>query len=300
MKTKDSASKDFCQLHESGMPAGSSRSIGGGFMTARNALAGGLVRLGVTPNQLTIAGFFANCGAAVCFVMGAAHHSPLESPVAGLSQSYWPLWAAACLILAGACDILDGAVARQGGRGSRFGGVLDSITDRLSDIAIYLGITIHFAAVGNITYVTLAVIAMCNGLLISYVKARAEDYIESCAVGFWQRGERCAAVVFAGLSCHLPVLLWQQAISSFFTFLLRFRYARAAILAREAGCKPPPMIPGHRWVNRLRPWRYPRGTIPYDFTVGFNIACLIALPWVHPFFYGAADPLGNWLARLHM
>jgi len=298
MNEPDSQESDFLELRASGMGAGSSKSIGGGFVFARDLIARGLIRAGITPNHMTVAGFFANCAAAVCFVIGAGHHSPAETSVGGLAQSYWPLLAAAWLFVADACDMLDGAVARLGNLGTEFGGVLDSVVDRLSEMVLHLGMVVHFAAAGNVTYATLAVAALCNGLLISYTKTRAEDCIENCGVGFWQRGERGAAMLLAAATCHVPIMLWQQAVSPFFTFLRRVRYARAAIRAKQAGRDAPPVIPDRRWVSLLRPWRYPRGTIPYDVTVLFNIAFFVVLPWIHPMFHGAADPLGDWLSTI--
>ena len=297
MNTTAPAGNDFHQLRESGMRAGSSKSIGTGFVVARNALARGLIRLGVRPNHLSVAGFVANCAAAACLVIGAGCHAPWESGATGVAPSYWPLLAAACLFAAGACDMLDGAVARLGNLSTEFGGVLDSVLDRLSEIVVYLGVAVHFAVSGNVTYVALAIVALGNGLMISYVKARAEDCIADCSVGFWQRGERSAAILLACIFAHVPVLLWQQAVLPFFTFLLRVRYARAAIRAKQVGQRLPASLPGRNLAGLLRPWRHPRGTIPYDLTVGFNIACLLALPWIHPVFYGAADPLGIWLAE---
>ena len=279
------------------MFAGVSKAIGLGFMATRNAIARGLIRIGATPNHVTVAGFFANCGAAACFVMGAGHHAPWETPVPGVIQSTWPLWGVAWLFVAGACDMIDGAVARIGNMHTAFGGLLDSTLDRCSDIVVYAGMAIHFAVAGNVTYLTLAVLAMCNGMLISYVKARAEEYIDDCSLGFWKRGERCAAVFLASISAHLPIMLWQQALSPLFTWLLRLRYARAVIRAKEVGREPPPIFPSGTAARWLRPWRCPRGTLPYDLTVGFNIAFFTVMPWIHPMFYGSADPLGDWLAR---
>ena len=280
------------------MQAGSSRTIGGGFVAGRNAIARRLIAVGVTPNHVTIAGLFANGIAAVGLVAGAGHHASWEAAVPGVSQSYWPLWVCVWLFIAGACDMIDGAVARLGNLGTPFGGVLDSVVDRMSDMVLYGGLITHFALVGNITYVVLSCVALCNGLLISYAKARAEEVIDDCGVGFWQRGERSAAIFLAAMTGHLPIMLWQQAISPFFTFVRRVRHARAVLRARETGAEPPATLPSPGALSMLRPWRYPRGTIPYDVAVGLNIAFFVVLPWVHPMFYGAADPLGDWLTSL--
>jgi hypothetical protein len=140
--------------------------------------------------------------------------------------------------------------------------------------------------------------ALCNGVLVSYVKARAEDHIDECGVGFWQRGERCAAMFLASLASHIPIMLWQLATVPFLTFVLRVRFARAAIRAKEGGREPPPVIPPRNGLNRLKLWRYPRGTIPYDIAVGLCVLFFVVLPWIHPVFYGADDPLGTLLARI--
>ena len=298
MSTTAPEGRDFRLLRQSGLAQGTSKSIGMGFVRARNRIARGLIRIGVTPNHVTLAGLFFNCGAAACFVMGAGHHAPGESAVAGALQSYWPLWAAAWLFMAGACDMIDGAIARLGNLGTPFGGILDSVVDRLSDMVLHLGILLHFALVGNVTYAALTLLSLCNGLMISYTKARAEEQIENCGVGFWQRGERSAAIFLASLTSHIPIMLWQQAISPFFTFLLRVRYAHAVLRASAAGRPVPPPIPPAQGWNRLRIWRFPRGTIAYDITVGLNIAFFVVLPWIHPAFYGVADPLGDWLATV--
>ena len=125
-------------------------------------------------------------------------------------MGWWPALAALFLFAAFACDMLDGAVARVGHLGSRSGAVLDSAVDRFSDMAIYLACALHFALLPqpNVTYQLLAVLALCNGVLISYIKARAENMIEDCTVGYWLRGERCAALLIGCTFGHMPAVLW--------------------------------------------------------------------------------------------
>ena len=101
------------------------------------------------------------------------------------------------LLLCGAADMLDGAMARLGNKVTRFGAFLDSTVDRYCDVLLFLGIGIYYARQGNVTYQVLAMVGMANALLISYTKARSEDFIPSCRVGYWERGERSAALLIA-------------------------------------------------------------------------------------------------------
>jgi len=240
------------------------RSVGFGFSTARDAVARCLVKACVTPNALTLAGGVFTAGAGVCYALGA-------------ERSYGCLvWAAVLLILASACDMLDGAVARIGGKSSVFGEFLDSTLDRFSDFAIYAGIAVGYASLpeANVTFVLLAMLAFFNSFMISYAKARAEDLIESCPVGYWQRGERSAAVLIATFANNLPALLVQQAILPMFTVLRRMLYTKAVIEGRTVETDP---RKGGLWL-KLHLWYWPRMSLPYDFVTGVNIAWLIFAP----------------------
>ncbi len=95
------------------------------------------------------------------------------------------------LILSGLMDVLDGALARNKGMVSDFGGFFDSVLDRYVDIAI-------FFALGFQVDWFFAVFAMSGALMVSYTRARAENIIERCDVGIAERGERLI-LVFIGL-----------------------------------------------------------------------------------------------------
>ena len=180
------------------------------------------------------------------------------------------------LILALACDMLDGAVARIGGKSTVFGGFLDSTLDRFSDFAVFAGIAIGYASLApaNITFVLLAMLSFFNSFMISYTKARAEDIIESCPVGYWQRGERSAAVLIATFANNLPALLIQQAILPMFTVLRRMLYTKAITEGRQVETDP---RKGGLWLKLLL-WYWRRMSLPYDFVTGVNIAWLIFAP----------------------
>lgn len=273
-------SKDFRRFRESGQRAGLSKAIGQAICDARDQVARVLIALGATPNRITIAGFFVTCAAAGCMLAGASHRVPYWGE-GGAAISRWPTWAAALLLVAGALDMLDGAVARVGNLQTRFGGILDSCLDRFSDMAIFLACAAHFALLGHLTLAGLAVVAMCNAMLISYIKARAETVIPDCSVGYWLRGERFAAVLIGATFGHLPAVMWQLAIIGGLTVVRRLVYSYLVVAAQEAGRPLPPAGP-FAGVGRLLLWRYPRGSPAYDLVTGLNIAYIVFGPLVWP------------------
>lgn len=91
------------------------------------------------------------------------------------------------LIVSGACDVLDGRLARKTNTNSRFGALLDSTVDRYSEIAVYMGLAAFF----NSPFIhALIILAIAGSLLTSYVRARAEGLGIECKVGLMQRPER--------------------------------------------------------------------------------------------------------------
>ncbi len=292
--------RDFQALRESGEQPGASRSIGSAVAAARDTVAGQLVRLGATPNRITLAGFLLTCGGAYCLARGASQQVPYLA-VGGEAAGWWPVLASGFLLLAGACDMLDGAVARLGKLGSRTGAVLDSSVDRFSDMAVYLGCFLHFALLRppNLTYQILAIAALCNGVLISYVKARAENLIPDCSVGYWLRGERWAAMLIGCATGHVPAVLWLMAVGCLLTVRRRISYACRMVRALDAGRPFPPRGPDPGWPGRFQLWRHPRGSIGYDLVTGVNVAYIIFAPLVWPALRAGGphpDPLGTWLA----
>lgn len=294
---RENAARDFHSLRASGEKPGVGLAIGGAIAAARDALARLLVRCGVTPNSLTWAGALLTAAAGYCLARGAGEQVPYWYSGSG-PVGWWPAAAFVFLILAAACDMLDGAVARVGRRQTKFGGILDSVLDRFSDMAIYLGCLVYFAWRDNVTYQLLAAVALCHTFCISYVKARAEEVVPDCSVGFWLRGERMVAILCGCLSGHIPALLWQQALLPFLTVWRRMSYARAAVAALEAGRPPPPRGAATASYGRLQIWRHPRGTVPYDLTCLVNMGFVLVGPNLWPALLGTgawADPLRRWL-----
>lgn len=162
----------------------------------RNAqrLASRLVGLGVTPNEVTVAGML------VTFVAAALAALGLLLP-AGL-----------VLAFSGTFDILDGALARASRLTYNYGAFLDSTADRFSEGAIYIGVAAYFlAARGPLLrwQVLGCLLALAGSFLVSYVRARAQSLGYKCDVGLFARPERVVAIV-AGLilaGIGLPIVL---------------------------------------------------------------------------------------------
>ena len=100
------------------------------YETVLNALARLVAQTGITPNALTLISLVPAIAAGV---LAAGEHF---------------VWAAVLMLTSGLCDILDGALARQTGKASRFGALLDSSLDRLSDAAVPLGLVLVYAPHG--------------------------------------------------------------------------------------------------------------------------------------------------------
>ncbi len=264
----------------SGWAPGLARSIGGAVARTRDALARLLLRLGATPDAVTIAGAVFSIAGGLCFALGAGHTPPWERALPGLSQSLWPTLGTAWLILAGAMDMLDGAIARQGRCGTRTGAFLDSTVDRVSDFAIYAGCGIHFAAAGQATLTGLCFLGVSSAFLISYVKARAESLAPGVGGGYWQRGERYCFLCLGGLIGHLPAALWLMALAPWLTVAHRVRASFAAL--------------GGRPLDESRA-AFRRGTRAYDALCIASGIFIVAAPWLHPLLRGIGDPLGDWL-----
>jgi CDP-diacylglycerol--glycerol-3-phosphate 3-phosphatidyltransferase len=121
-------------------------------------------------------------------------------------------------------DLLDGAVARAAGGGSRFGGVLDSVCDRIADGALFAAIAWWCFGVGDDRLLGAAVlVGLVAGQVISYVKARAEAAGLTAEGGIIERPERLI-VALVGTGLHglgvpylLDLAMWALAVLSVVT-----------------------------------------------------------------------------------
>jgi len=272
------------------------KAIGKGFSISRDFIAGGLVKAGVSPNTLTLAGMALTFAAGVCFAIGAGKRFAWTLNPRDNANSYL-LLAGVLLVVSSACDMLDGAVARIGNKKSTFGAFLDSTLDRYSDFAIFAGIGVFYATQNppNITFLLLSLISMINAMMISYCRARAENIIESCKVGYWQRGERSTAIIVGSFAYNIPALLLQQSLLTTFTVLRRIFHTRNVIRWVQNG-KPLDKKPitdpreGNLWL-KIRLWRWKRGTLPYDIITTMNLIWLLFAR------FPATDLLRQWFLR---
>jgi len=137
----------------------------------------------------------------------------------------WRLNPNALTVVGGFFDLVDGVVARHQGTSTRFGAFLDATLDRLSDMALLLGISVHYAALAEPGHVALAGAALCATVLVSYSKARAELVVPGFSVGFMERGERVAVLAAGALFGLLVPALWVILLGSSVTVAQRFALA---------------------------------------------------------------------------
>ncbi len=157
----------------------------------------------INPNVLTFIGMAINGVAAYLFAYGFFG------------------WAGATVILAGIFDLTDGRVARFTGRVTPFGGFFDSVMDRYSDLVLLIGLLVYYGRVNRFTYVTLVAVAMIGSVMVSYARARAENSIPSCKVGFLERPERVVLIIIGALSGRMEPVLWVIAVLSNLTVVHR-------------------------------------------------------------------------------
>ena len=119
-------------------------------------------------------------------------------------------FAAGCVLLvAGLCDVFDGAVARHRGEAKRSGAFIDSVLDRVSDAILFSCLYWSLASAGERLDAALALVTLVVSLLVSHIRAEAEAAGTRLTEGFFQRLERFLALM-AGLlvpGAMRPVLL---------------------------------------------------------------------------------------------
>ena len=184
-------------------------------------LAKAALRAGLTPDTVTI--------------IGTAGTVLATLTLFPIGQLWWGAVAVWFFVLA---DMLDGAMARERGGGTRFGAVLDAVCDRISDGAVFCGL-LWWAAFGlrSTSLVVATLICLVTSQVISYIKARAEASGLNGNGGLIERPERLIIVLAGtGLSdlpgfpipAVLPVAMWLLAVASLLTVGQRLHSVRSS------------------------------------------------------------------------
>jgi len=160
----------------------------------------------IHPNVLTFLGLMVNAAAAALLASGRF------------------LTAGLVIMVAGLFDMVDGRVARETNRVTRFGGFFDSVLDRYSDLVLLMGLLVYYASINRFFYVVLTAVVMTGSVMVSYTRARAECAIPRCKVGFMERPERVVLLIIGALCGRMAQVLWVIALLSNLTVIHRMIY----------------------------------------------------------------------------
>jgi phosphatidylinositol phosphate synthase len=183
-----------------------------------------LVRLGVSPDVVTIAGTLGVAiSALICFPQGWLWQGVLVVTIFVIS------------------DMIDGLMAKITGKTSNWGAFLDSTSDRLGDAAVFGGILLYFVYREDSTlWAAIALAGLVFGQWTSYVKARAESLGFSCTGGLAARADRLVIILagafLAGLGVPyvLQIAVAALAVTSMITVLQRIAQVRKQAKAANA------------------------------------------------------------------
>ena len=163
------------------------RGVFSGFL---NFLARHMLKLGISPNAVTVLSLLISLVAAFIYFVA------VDAP--------WLYWVgAAILLLAGLLDALDGAMARLSNSVTKFGSFLDSLIDRYSDAIIIVAIGVSAPTrqiLFGVNAATWASIALLGSIIVSYARAKAESLgIQMSGIGIAERPERITILVISSL-----------------------------------------------------------------------------------------------------
>jgi CDP-diacylglycerol--glycerol-3-phosphate 3-phosphatidyltransferase len=163
-----------------------------------------LSKSGVTPNTLTLTNLALNIAAA--YVVSTGHF----------------LLGGVLVLGSGLFDLLDGALARFSKQTTKFGAVLDSTVDRISEAAVLCGLLIWYVPQEGATLKIVLILAVLVGsFLVSYIRARAEGLGWQCQVGLFTRAERVIVLAVGLLVNQVLIALCILAVFVFITVVQR-------------------------------------------------------------------------------
>jgi CDP-diacylglycerol--glycerol-3-phosphate 3-phosphatidyltransferase len=183
-----------------------------------NPLARAALRVGLTPNSVTILG-------ALGLIISAAYFYSNEQYFVGtLVVTFFVL-----------SDLFDGAMARISDKGATsWGGFLDSTIDRVSDSAIVISLALPLIRNEDVLAYP-AIVALVTGVLIPYIRAKAESFNIACSVGITERTERLIIILVAagfhglGVPYILAIGIWSLAILGLVTVFQRLQVVRKGL-----------------------------------------------------------------------
>lgn len=185
------------------------RAIGLGANKIIRLIVRGLALSKINPNVLTFLGLVINAVAAGFLAFGRFR-------TAGF-----------VIIFAGLFDMVDGRVARETNRVTRFGGYFDSVLDRYSDLCLLIGLLVYYGTINRPPYVVLTAVAMSASVMISYARSRAENIIPTCKVGFLERPERIVLLIIGALFDRMAPVLWVIAVLGNLTVIHRMIFTHS-------------------------------------------------------------------------
>jgi CDP-diacylglycerol--glycerol-3-phosphate 3-phosphatidyltransferase len=245
------------------------------------AIINACVALRIHPNILTFVGVLINVAAAAELASG-------HFVVAGI-----------IMVVANIFDFIDGKVAVELSAVSKFGGFWDSVIDRFSDIALFIGLIYLYSHMGRTDYVMVASLAMMFAIMTSYTRARAESLIAKCKVGFMERPERIVLFLIGAFTNRMAGVMWVILVLSIFSVadrvILTYRVLEKLPERPPAVTRAP--LPVRMLWNAFF-WTFERATWQYDVMVIAILAFVWLTPpdWIRdPMAYGLG-PLG-WFAR---
>ncbi len=173
--------------------------IGRIFMFPLQLIIRACVAMRIHPNILTFVGVIINVAAASALALG-------KFVTAGV-----------IMVVANIFDFIDGKVALELKEVSAFGGFWDSVIDRFSDIALFIGLIYLYSERGRTDYVMVTALAMMFAIMTSYTRARAESIIKKCKVGFMERPERIVLFMIGAFTNRMAAVMWVILVLSIFT-----------------------------------------------------------------------------------
>lgn len=183
-----------------------------------NPLARAALRVGLTPNSVTILG-------ALGLIISASYFYSTEQYFVGTLV----------ITVFALSDLFDGAMARISDEGATsWGGFLDSTIDRVTDSAIVISLALPLIRDEDLLAYP-AVVALVTGVLIPYIRAKAESFNIACSVGITERTERLVIILVAagfhglGVPYILAIGIWTLAVLGLVTVLQRLQVVRKGL-----------------------------------------------------------------------